>query len=67
MFANNGIAKAKKNDTFYVASTPKGTLSILERQADNTLVLTDEISTGKEGEGYGFRYIKQIVPRPYHR
>jgi hypothetical protein len=50
MFANNGIARAK-NDTFYVANAAKGKLNILERQADDTLVLTDVISTGKEKEG----------------
>jgi len=47
MFANNGIARAKKNDTFYVTSALKGNINILERQADDTLVLTDEISTDR--------------------
>lgn len=51
MFANNGIARAN-NDTFYVASSMAGKLNILERQADDTLVLTDVIPTGEEKHGY---------------
>jgi arylesterase/paraoxonase len=50
MFSNNGIARAG-NDTFYVVSSVAGKLNILERQADDTLVLTDVISTGKSKEG----------------
>jgi len=45
MLSNNGIAKGR-NDTFYVASPLAGKLSILERQTDNTLVLTGTIPTG---------------------
>lgn len=44
MFSNHGIAKAK-NDTFYVANVMAGKVNILEKQADDTLVLTDVIST----------------------
>lgn len=40
----NGIASV--NDTFYVASSIQGTVTALERQNDNTLVLTDVIPTG---------------------
>ena len=54
MFASNGIARANKNDTFYVASALRGIINIFERQADNTLVLTDKISTGKNKEGDDF-------------
>jgi arylesterase/paraoxonase len=50
MFSNNGIARAG-NDTFYVVGAAGGKLNILERQADDTLVLTDVISTGKSKEG----------------
>jgi len=41
----NGIASV--NDTFYVANSLKGTVTVLERQTDNSLVLTDVISTGR--------------------
>jgi hypothetical protein len=41
----NGIAGV--NDTFYVANSLKGTVTVLERQTDNSLVLTDVIPTGK--------------------
>ena len=46
MQGNNGIAKAQ-NDTIYVASSMGGGISILERQQDNTLVLSENIKTGK--------------------
>lgn len=46
MLGNNGIAKGK-NDTFYVANARSGQLRVMEAQADNTLVLTDVIPTGK--------------------
>ncbi|PPQ93825.1 hypothetical protein CVT25_013534 [Psilocybe cyanescens] len=42
MHGNNGIARAA-NGTFYVANCQKGGLTILEEQADNTLVLTDSV------------------------
>jgi arylesterase / paraoxonase len=41
----NGIARV--NDTFYVANSVKGSVTVLERQTDNTLVLTDVIQTSK--------------------
>lgn len=41
----NGIARV--NDTFYVANSMKGTVTVLERQTDNSLVFTDIISTGE--------------------
>jgi hypothetical protein len=40
----NGIASV--NDTFYVANTMEGTVTVLERQNDNSLVLMDVIPTG---------------------
>ncbi|KAK7685311.1 hypothetical protein QCA50_011674 [Cerrena zonata] len=39
----NGIARSPINDTFYVASGFGGGLQILEKQTDNTLVLTDVV------------------------
>jgi len=41
----NGIASV--NDTFYVANSLKASVTVLERQADNSLVLTDVIPTSK--------------------
>jgi len=41
----NGIAGVY--DTFYVANSLKGTVTVLERQTDNSLVLTDVIPTGR--------------------
>ncbi|KAF9462475.1 hypothetical protein BDZ94DRAFT_1261459 [Collybia nuda] len=46
MLGNNGITKGK-NDTFYVANARAGQLRVMEVQADNTLVLTDVISTDR--------------------
>ena len=46
MCSNNGIARAK-NDTFYVAHSVNGAVSILEKQTDNTLVLVDGIKLGE--------------------
>ncbi|KAF8895726.1 hypothetical protein CPB84DRAFT_1710412, partial [Gymnopilus junonius] len=46
MQGNNGIAKAP-NGTFYVANCIFGGLSVLESQADNTLVLKDIIPTDR--------------------
>jgi hypothetical protein len=45
MKGNNGIARAP-NGTFYVANCMTGGLSILDEQADHTLVLLDVIATG---------------------
>ncbi|KXN90880.1 Serum paraoxonase/arylesterase 2 [Leucoagaricus sp. SymC.cos] len=44
MISNNGIARAL-NGTLYVAATWPGTISVLEEQSDNTLVITDYIKT----------------------
>jgi len=41
----NGIASL--NDTFYVANSLKASVTVLERQTDNSLVLTDVIPTSK--------------------
>ncbi|KAF5385826.1 hypothetical protein D9615_002466 [Tricholomella constricta] len=46
MHGNNGIARAQ-NDTFYVMNSPGGAINILERQADNSLVVTEEIPTDR--------------------
>ena len=46
MHGNNGIAQAP-NGTVYVVDSLHGALSILEKQADHTLVLTDYIEAGK--------------------
>lgn len=46
MHGNNGIARAA-NDTFYVANSLYGGITILDRQLDNTLLLTDFVKTGE--------------------
>ncbi|KAF5321192.1 hypothetical protein D9619_001339 [Psilocybe cf. subviscida] len=46
MLGCNGIARAP-NGTVYVADSIWGGISILERQADNTLVLTDKVATDR--------------------
>lgn len=46
MHGNNGITQAP-NGTFYVIDSSGGKLSILDKQADNTLVITDVISTDR--------------------
>lgn len=46
LVSSNGIAKAS-NDTIYVASTLGAKVTVFERQADNSLLLTDVIPTGK--------------------
>jgi hypothetical protein len=48
MHANNGIARPRddNNDTFYVGNMFRGEIRVLERRADDTLVLTDVIHTG---------------------
>ncbi|KAF8971107.1 serum paraoxonase/arylesterase [Flammula alnicola] len=58
MHGNNGIARAP-NGTVYVANSLIGGLSILEPQADNTLVLTDIVAVDRamdnlavDSEGY---------------
>ncbi|KII92103.1 hypothetical protein PLICRDRAFT_36894 [Plicaturopsis crispa FD-325 SS-3] len=43
MQSNNGIARAPNNDTFYVNHVAAGRMSILERQKDQSLVVTDVI------------------------
>ena len=45
MHGNNGIAQAS-NGTFYVINSPGGQLYVLDKQADNTLVITDVIEAG---------------------
>ena len=46
MSGNNGIAYAN-NGTFYVASAVGSPISVLERQDDDTLVITDLIPVGQ--------------------
>lgn len=46
--ASNGIVKgsADGNDTFYVADSILGDITVLERQSDNTFAFTEVIKTG---------------------
>ena len=46
MRGNNGITQAE-NGTFYVVNSPGGQLYVLDKQADNTLVITDIIESGE--------------------
>ncbi|KAF8558064.1 calcium-dependent phosphotriesterase [Imleria badia] len=46
LHAGNGIVKGK-NDTFYVADCVLGGVTVLERQADNTLAFTEVIKTDR--------------------
>jgi arylesterase / paraoxonase len=41
----NGVARAQ-NDTIYVANSMSSSISMLERQADNRLAITDVVKTG---------------------
>ena len=43
--SSNGITSAP-NGTIYVADSLFGGVTVLERQTDNTLVVSDSISTG---------------------
>lgn len=43
---SNGIAKGATNDTFYVADSILGDITVLERQSDDTLSFTEVIKTG---------------------
>ena len=54
----NGIARSPINDTFYVGSALGGGLYILEKQTDNTLVLTDVLSprTSIPNRWYPFKF-----------
>lgn len=42
----NGLVRAPGTETFYVASALGRELRVLERQADDTLVVTDVINVG---------------------
>lgn len=46
MSGNNGITSAG-NGTFYVANCFQGQINVLEKQADNTLAVTDVITVGE--------------------
>ena len=46
LYSVNGIAKSPWNDTYYVANPHLGGMRVLSRQADDRLVLDDEIPTG---------------------
>jgi len=61
MGGNNGIARAP-NGTIYVASSLFDGLSILEEQTDNTLVLIDNVPTGKPFLNIKLIEINLIVP-----
>jgi hypothetical protein len=54
MHGNNGITQAP-NGTFYVVNALGGQLTVLEKQADNTLVITDVIESGTEKPFHVFR------------
>lgn len=45
LISNNGIVKGK-DDKIYVVDSAHGKISVFEPQADNTLVLVDEIGLG---------------------
>ncbi|KAG6378182.1 hypothetical protein JVT61DRAFT_13875 [Boletus reticuloceps] len=49
LHASNGIVKGTSpgNDTFYVADSVLGDVTVLERQSDNTLALTEVIKTDR--------------------
>ncbi len=47
MLNNNGIVQAE-NGTIYVSSTLSSGIRVLEKQEDNTLVLTDVIPSGED-------------------
>ena len=51
MHGNNGIVRAR-NDTFYVADALGGPIRVLERQDDDTLVVTDLIPVGAHHSAY---------------
>lgn len=57
----NGIAKGK-DGKYYVASSTSGRVYVFDRQADNSLVLEDEISTGKRSLS---PYFHSSVSYPY--
>ncbi|KAJ3529550.1 hypothetical protein NMY22_g8948 [Coprinellus aureogranulatus] len=46
MRGNNGITQAS-NGTFYVVNSPGGQLYVLDKQADNTLIMTDVIEADR--------------------
>ncbi|OCH86368.1 calcium-dependent phosphotriesterase [Obba rivulosa] len=45
--SSNGLAWDRKTDTFYVGSTPRGTIGVFERQSDNTLAFKDAVTIGQ--------------------
>ncbi|KAF8135716.1 hypothetical protein EV363DRAFT_1212460 [Boletus edulis] len=50
LHSSNGIVKGTNpgNDTFYVGDSVLGDVTVLERQSDNTLALTEVIKTGSD-------------------
>lgn len=46
IFGVNGIAKSPTNDTYYVCTPFLGFVHVLSRQADDRLVLDEQIPTG---------------------
>lgn len=46
LHGSNGITRAS-NGTFYVADSLYGGVTMLERQVDNSLVVTDSVKTGE--------------------
>jgi len=47
LVAANGIVRATNNDTFYVANSATGDITVLERQSDNALLKTHTIPTDR--------------------
>lgn len=64
MHANNGIAGARNNDTLYVANSIAGGITVLETQADHSVVLADFIPTGNYTETIPFAYLYHS-PHPF--
>ncbi len=59
MHANNGIAGARNNDTLYVANSIAGGITVLETQADHSVVLADFIPTGEYTVPISFAYVER--------
>lgn len=49
MHSNNGIARARDNDTFYINHAASAKMSVLEIQKDQSLVVTDVVTIGRSG------------------
>ena len=65
MHGNNGIAQAP-NGTFYVANALWGGLTILEPQADKSLVITDYVKTGMKESKFSLRQFTYPFARSWN-